>query len=85
MSARDRQDVDRSARTTAKYDLKSAAKSGRAGARLSNAGQRRFTLPVIDQDGLTLVSLFVIAVLAALNFMLWFPELGAVIASYNQF
>ena len=85
MSARDRQDVDRSARTTAKYDLKSAAKSGRAGARLSNAGQRRFTLPVIDQDRLTLVLLFIIAVLVALNFMLWFPDLGAVIASYNQF
>jgi hypothetical protein len=85
MSARDRQDVDRSARTTAKYHLKSAAKSGRSGARLSYAGERRLTLPVIDQDRLTLVSLFIIAVLAALNFMLWFPELGAVIASYNQF
>lgn len=84
MSARDRQDVDRSARTTAKCDLKSAAKSGRAGARLTNDGERRLTLPVIDQDRLTLVSLFIIAVLATLNFMLWFPELGAVIASYNQ-
>ena len=47
--------------------------------------KRTFGLPEIDQDRLTIVSLFTIAVLTALNVMLRFPELGAVIASYNQF
>jgi hypothetical protein len=85
MLIRDRKDVDRTARPSAEYGLKSAAKSRRDGARLSSAGERRFGLPEIDQDRLTIVSLFTIAVLTALNVMLRFPELGAVIASYNQF
>ncbi|MFZ2065558.1 MAG: hypothetical protein WAV27_06215 [Xanthobacteraceae bacterium] len=87
MLIRDRKDVDRSARPSAEYDLKSAAKSRRDGARLrlSSAGEGTFGLPEIDQDRLTIVSLFTIAVLTALNVILRFPELGAVIASYNQF
>lgn len=85
MLVRDRKDIDRSASTAADRGVKSAAKTGRADAGWSAAGGRRFTWPAIDQDRLTLVSLFIIAVLAALNVMLRFPELGAVIASFNQF
>lgn len=85
MLVRKRNNVDRSARTTAEYGPKSAAKSGRAGVRWSNAGGRRFTPPAIDQDRLTIVLLFAIAMLAALNVMLRFPDLGATIASFNQF
>lgn len=85
MLVRDRKDIDRNARTTAECALKSAAKSCRAGARSSRTGGRRFALPDIDQDRLTIISVFIIAALAALNVMLRFPELGAVVGSYNQF
>ncbi len=44
-----------------------------------------FIPPLIDQDGLTILLLMTIMVLSALNFMLRFPDLGAVIAQYNQF
>jgi hypothetical protein len=44
-----------------------------------------FTPPTIDQDRLTVVLLTTIMVLSALDFMLRFPALGAVIAQYNQF
>ncbi len=85
MLARDRKGVDRSARTAADRGLKSAAKPSRAGAGWSSAGERKFTLPKIDQDWLTMVLLLIIMVLTALNFMLRFPALGAMVASYNQF
>lgn len=85
MLARDRRNVDRSAKAAAERRSKSVAKSSRAAVRLRSPDERAFALPVIDQDRLTMVSLFIIAVLTALNVMLRFPELGAVIASYNQF
>lgn len=44
-----------------------------------------FIPPVGDQDVLTIVLLSVIAILSALDFMLVCPDLGAVIAQYNQF
>jgi hypothetical protein len=44
-----------------------------------------FIPPTIDQDRLTVVLLTTIMVLSALDFMLRFPALGAVIAQYNQF
>lgn len=82
MLARDRKDIDRSARTAGQRGPKSV---GRAGPGWSSAGGRKFQWPEFDQDRLTVVSLFIIVVLSALNFMLRFPELGAVIASFNQF
>ena len=85
MLVRDRKDIDRSARTAFQRAPKSVAKAGRDGPGWSSAGERKFQWPEIDQDRLTIVSLSIIAVLSALNFMLRFPELGAVIASYNQF
>lgn len=85
MSVRNRKDIDRSAKAAAERGAKSAAKSSRAGALMSSAGRRTFTLPAIDHDHLTVISLFIIVALMTLNFMLRFPELGAVIASYNQF
>ena len=85
MLARDRKSVERSAQAAAKRGLKSAAKFSRTAVRSRSPDQRTFALPAIDQDRLTVASLFIIMVLAALNVMLRFPELGAVIASYNQF
>jgi hypothetical protein len=41
--------------------------------------------PTIDQDRLTILFLMTIVILSTLNFMLRFPDLGAVIAQYNQF
>jgi hypothetical protein len=73
MLARDRKDVGRNVKAAVEHGPESAAKPSRA------------ALPAIDQDRLTMVSLFIIMVLAALNVMLRFPELGAAIASYNQF
>lgn len=85
MLARDRKNVERSASTTAEYAVKSATKSGRPDARSRGADGRGFTLPETDQGRLTMISLFIIAVLAVLNVMLRYPELGAVIAPFNQF
>ncbi len=85
MSARDRKDVDWSAKAAAERSPRSAAKAGHADVRSRSTDERTPALPVIDQDRLTIVSLFIIMVLAALNVTLRFPELGAVIASYNQF
>jgi hypothetical protein len=85
MLARERKSVERSAQAAAKRGLESAAKSSRAAVRSRSPDARTFALPAIDQDRLTTVSLFIIMVLTALNVMLRFPELGAVIASYNQF
>ena len=81
MLVRDRRNVDRSA----ERGPESAAKSSRAAVRTRSPDERTFALPAIDQDRLTMVSLFIVMLLAALNVMLRFPELGAVIASYNQF
>lgn len=78
MLARERKDIDRNVKAA-------AAKSSLAGVRSRRADERALALPVIDQDRLTIVSLCIIMVLTALNVMLRFPELGAVIASYNQF
>ena len=85
MSVRNRKDIARSAKAAAERGPKSAAKSSRAGALMSSAGGHTLTPPAIDHDHLTVISLFIIVVLSALNVMLRFPELGAVIASYNQF
>lgn len=52
---------------------------------VADGGERGFARPAIDQDSLTIALLFTIAVLSALNFMLRFPELGAIIAPLNQF
>jgi hypothetical protein len=41
--------------------------------------------PIIDQDGLTILLLMTTMALSALNFMLRFPDIGAVITQYNQF
>jgi hypothetical protein len=85
MLARDRKSVDRSAKAAAERGPESAGKSSRAGVRSRSADQRALALPAIDQDCITIVSLFIIMVLVALNVMLRFPDLGAMIASYNQF
>jgi hypothetical protein len=85
MSIRYRKDVDRRPKAVVGRGLKTAIGAGRAGAGSNRRGKRQFVWPVIDQDRLTLVSLFIIAMLAALNFMLWFPDLGATIASLNRF
>lgn len=85
MLVRDRKGVDRSARTVADRGSEAAAKTGRGERRWSGQGERRFPRPALDQDSQTIALLFVIAVLSALNFMLRFPELGAVIAPLNQF
>ena len=44
-----------------------------------------FIPPVGDQELLTIVLLLVIAILSALDLMFACPDLGAVIAEYNQF
>jgi hypothetical protein len=44
-----------------------------------------FIPPTLDQDRLTIILLMIIMVLSGLDFMLRFPDLGAVIAQYNQF
>lgn len=85
MLVRDRKDVDRSARTVAERNLKSATEAGGAHAGSRGAGQRKIIWPAIDQDRLTLISLLIIAMLAALNLMLRFPDAGGLIASFNQF
>lgn len=63
-------------------ERKSADRSVRT---VADGGERGFARPAIDHGSLTMALLFAIAVLSALNFMLRFPELGAVIASLNQF
>jgi hypothetical protein len=85
MSMRYRKHVDRNEKAVADCGLKSAVGTGRAGAGSNRRAKRQFVWPVIDQDRLTLVSLCTIAILSALNFMLWFPDLGAAIASLNRF
>jgi hypothetical protein len=85
MLARDRKDVGRNAKAATERGPESAAKPSRAAVRTRSPDERTFALPAIDQDRLTMVSLFIVMLLAALNVMLRFPELGAVIASYNQF
>lgn len=81
----DRKGIDRSATTVADRSSERAAKAGRGERRWSGQGHRGFLRPAIDQDSQTIVLLFIVAALAALNFMLRFPELGAVIAPLNQF
>lgn len=85
MLVRDRKGVDRSTTTVADRGSEPAAKIGRGESIWSGKGRRRFPRPAIDQDSQTIVLLFIVAVLSALNFMLRFPELGAVIAPLNQF
>jgi len=85
MLVRDRKDVGRSAKAAAERGFKSMAKVSRARARFTSADERGFALPEIDQERLTIILLFIIMVLAALNAMLRFPELGAVIAACDQF
>ncbi len=85
MSARDHKNPERSPKAAADRGPKSTVKVSRRSTRLSGATERTLTLPAIDQDRLTIILLSIIVVLGALNFMLRFPELGAVIASYNQF
>lgn len=74
MFTRDRKDIDRGARTAGAHGLKSLAKTGRAGAGWSSAGERKVQWSEIDQDHLTVVSLSIIAALSALSVMLWCPE-----------
>ena len=51
-----------------------------------HAGQRAFAADAELHSSLhTKIALVIIGLLLALNFMLRFPELGAVIAQYNQF
>ena len=85
MPVRDRKGVDRSTTTVADRGSEPAAKTGRGERIWSGQGERRFPWPSIDQDSQTIVLLFIVAALSALNFMLRFPELGAVIAPLNQF
>ena len=85
MLVRDRKGADRSATTVADRGSEPEAKTGRGERRWSGQEERRFPRPAIDQDSQTVVLLFIIAMLSALNFMLRFPELGAVIAPLNQF
>lgn len=63
-------------------DRKSADRAVRT---VADRGERGFARPAIDQDSLTIALLLIIAALSALNFLLRFPELGAVIASFDQF
>lgn len=63
-------------------DRKSADRAVRT---VAARDERGFARPAIDQDSLTIALLLIIAALSALNFLLRFPELGAVIASFNQF
>lgn len=63
-------------------DRKSADRAVRT---VADRDERGFARPAIDQDSLTIALLLIIAALSALNFLLRFPELGAVIASFNQF
>lgn len=74
MFTRNRKDIDRSARTAGAHSLKSLAKTGRAGAGWSIAGERKLQSSEIDQDHLTVVSLSIVAALSALSVMLWCPE-----------
>lgn len=44
-----------------------------------------FIPPIGDPDMLTIVLLSVIAILSVLDLMLFCPDLGSVVAQYNQF
>lgn len=85
MLTHERSNIDRNARTAAGRKRKSATKISVADTESRSASEREFPWPEIDQGRLTIVSLWIIAVLLALNFVLRFPELGALIAPLNQF
>jgi hypothetical protein len=84
MSAHRRKYADQRVPTT-DADRRSAARADIDHLRLKGARKPGFIPPFIEQNSLTSVLLTIIVVLVALNFMLRFPELGAVIAQYNQF
>jgi hypothetical protein len=77
--------ADRRARTPVDQDRKPAARTISSDLRSKNTRWPRSILPVIDDAELTIFLVMIIMVLSVLNVMLRFPELGAVIAQYNQF
>jgi hypothetical protein len=77
--------ADGRARTPMGQDRKPAARTMSGDLRSKSARWPGFIPPVIDQDQLTIALLMTVMVLSGLNFMLRFPDLGAVIAQYNQF
>jgi hypothetical protein len=78
--------ADRRARTPLDQDRKPAARTISNDLRPKAVRWLGFAPPSVDdQDNLTILLLMTIMVLSALNFMLRFPDLGAVIAQYNQF
>jgi hypothetical protein len=81
----DRKHADRLARTSLHQDRKPTARVISGSLRPKSARWPGIIPPAIDQDRLTVLLLMTIMVLSALDFMLRFPDLGAVIAQYNQF
>lgn len=78
--------ADRRARTSLDQSRKPAARTISDDLRPKAARWVGFAPPSIDdQNNLTILLLMTVVILSALNFMLRFPDLGAVIAQYNQF
>jgi hypothetical protein len=77
--------ADRRARPSLGQDRKPTARVMSGNLRPKSARWPEFIPPIIDQDRLTILLLVTVTVLSGLNFMLRFPDLGAVIAQYNQF
>jgi hypothetical protein len=85
MSVHHRKYADQREQTPLDRDHKQAA--GIVSGDLQSKSARRpgFNPPTINQDTLTIIFLMTIMVLSALNFMLRFPGVAAVITQYNQF
>jgi hypothetical protein len=64
---------------------RSATMFGAGYRRPKRPGSGGFTRPIDNHEVLTVVLFSVIAILSALDFMLACPDLGVVIAQYNQF
>ena len=77
--------ADRRARTPVGQDRKPAATTMSGDLRSKSARWLGSIPPTIDANELTIFLLMIIMVLSALNVMLRFPDLGGVIAQYNQF